>query len=94
MKSAPKPVTIRGVNYPSHSAAARALGVSASAVSAAVALGTQDHIGLGNAGRSRIGRRGNPITIGGVTYPSQSTAARALGVSTSTISRYRRMGVK
>lgn len=38
--------------------------------------------------RDRKGRKpkGNPCTIDGVTYPSQSEAARQLGISTSCIS--------
>ncbi|MBC6437127.1 MAG: hypothetical protein GDA52_03060 [Rhodobacteraceae bacterium] len=34
----------------------------------------------------------NPITIRGVTYPSQAAAARALGVSTSSVARLARRG--
>ena len=41
-----KPVTIRGVRYESHVAAAKALGVSYRTVSMAVQRGTQDRIAL------------------------------------------------
>ena len=45
-KSQRKPVTIRGVTYESHAAAAKALGVSDRTVSRAVQRGTEDRIAL------------------------------------------------
>lgn len=41
-----RPVTIRGVQYESHVAAAKALGVTDRAISMAVQRGTQDRIAL------------------------------------------------
>ena len=41
-----RPVTIRGVTYESHTAAAKALGVTDRAISMAVKRGTQDRIAL------------------------------------------------
>ena len=41
-----KPLTIRGVRYDSHAAAAKALGVSDRTVSRAVQRGTQDRVAL------------------------------------------------
>lgn len=41
-----KPVTIRGVTYESHVAAAKALGVSDRTISMAVKRGTQDRVAL------------------------------------------------
>ena len=41
-----KPLTIRGVRYESHAAAAKALGVSDRTVSRAVKRGTQDRVAL------------------------------------------------
>ena len=41
-----RPVTIRGVRYESHVAAAKALGVTDRAISMAVQRGTQDRVAL------------------------------------------------
>jgi len=41
-----KSVTVRGVEYPSHAAAAEALGVSPSVVSEAATFGWEDSVGL------------------------------------------------
>lgn len=41
-----KPVTIRGVRYESHVAAAKALGVTDRAISMAVKRGTQDRVAM------------------------------------------------
>lgn len=41
-----RPVTIRGVRYESHAAAAKALGVTDRTVSRAVQRGTQDRVAL------------------------------------------------
>lgn len=47
------PVRIRGVDYPSMSAAARALGVTHQAVSCAVETGNLDGVGLRKAARAK-----------------------------------------
>jgi hypothetical protein len=72
----PVPVTIHGVTYPSQTAAALALGVSARTVSAAKKRDALDRVGLDAF---------EPLTIRGVTYPSQTAAALALGVSTRAV---------
>jgi phage protein U len=72
----PVPVTICGVTYPSQTAAALALGVSARTVSAAKKRDALDRVGLDAV---------EPLTIRGVTYPSQTAAALALGVSTRAV---------
>lgn len=76
--TAPEPITIRGVTYPSASAASRALGLHHSTVSIAKKRGTLEAVGLRNHGNA-------PITIRGVDYPSIRQAATAIGVSHSTL---------
>lgn len=75
-----KPLVIRGVEYPSLSAAAADLGVSIPAVCNARKRGRLDTVGL-----DPVDTRPMPITIRGVEYPSQYAAAKALRVTTSTI---------
>jgi len=48
----PRPVTIRGVSYPSLKAAGEAIGVSREAVRQAANLGTLDSVGLKKTGGS------------------------------------------
>jgi hypothetical protein len=69
--------TIRGVTYPSVSAAAEAIGVSADAIRKARRRGALDKVGLNPRGREH----GLPVTIDDVTYPSVPKAAKALGMS-------------
>lgn len=71
---------IRGVYYPSQTAAARALGVNTCVVTKALERGT-----INNVGRGKTGRPGMPVTIRGVTYGSLTDAARAIGVSVTAI---------
>lgn len=85
-----KPVTIRGVTYESQKAAAAALRLVPSTVSLAVKYGFEDRLGI--TGRKVGGRPGNPITIKGVTYPSQIAAAKALGLSPCTITARKAAG--
>jgi len=80
----PKPVTIRGVTYPSISAAARAHGVRPSTIHSAMERGRLDYVGVGS---SKNGKwNGSPVVIRGVTYSSLREAARALGVSPQAVS--------
>lgn len=92
----PKTCTIKGVEYPSVSAAAKALGLSISYVARRVQEGEEDRIkGVDmrrREARHKIGRAGDPITIRGVTYPSHAVAAEALGVSSATISNAKTRG--
>ena len=67
-----KPCSIYGVSYPSHSAAAAALGLTRQRIHQLVAQS--------ESGR-KLRKRCKPVTIGGVTYLSTTEAARALGVS-------------
>lgn len=82
--SGPSPTLIRGVLYPSQSAAARALGVSQSTINQALERGTQDHVGQGR--RWRSGAPLRPCYINGHRWPSRTAAANALGVSRAAIS--------
>ena len=68
-------VTIRGVAYPSHAAAAKALGCAANTITKAAARGTLDMVGVSKNPKPK------PVTIRGVTYPSRTAAAEALGVT-------------
>jgi hypothetical protein len=67
-----KPCSIHGVGYPSHSAAAAALGLTRQRIHQLVA---QSECGR------KVGNRCKPITIGDVTYRSTAEAAGALSVS-------------
>lgn len=69
------PVEIRGITYPSASAAARELGVAASTVRCALENGNTDGVGLGRNWSRKI-----PCTVDGVEYESRSDAARAVDI--------------
>lgn len=75
-------VTIRGTTYRSYTEAAKAHGVSASAVHKAKLRGTLDNVGMGRHDVSL------PCRIHGVEYPSQVKAAEALGVRPVDVNRY------
>lgn len=83
-----KPVTIRGVAYPSQKAAAEALGVAKATVCAAAKRGTLDKVGLGLSQPGCEPAYTRPTTVAGVTYPSRKAAAEALGVTLSQLSGY------
>ena len=76
-----RPVTIRGVEYPGMTEAAKAHGVSVAAVCAAEKSGTLDNVGSGR-------RLPVKIVIGGREWPSQTALAAHLGVSQPDISAY------
>lgn len=76
------PVTIRGIEYPSQRAAAKAIGVSERTLSLAARRGRLDRVGTGvNPGPSL------PCRWRGVVYPSRAEAARATGEPYSRITR-------
>ncbi len=77
------PVRIRGVDYPSQAAAARALGVAPSTVSIALDEGWVDRVGMGI---RRGGHPGRPCWYRGKRYPSRTAAAKACGVSVAAVS--------
>jgi hypothetical protein len=68
------PTLIRGVEYPSQTAAARALGIAQSGICKHLDRGTIDTTGLG-----RVTPPGRSVTIGGTQYTSIAQAARSTG---------------
>jgi len=84
------PVQIRGVEYTSGREAAKAIGVSPSAISKAlIVTGTADHVGLGIKGARPGNKNGvKPLTIAGVTFISRVEAAKELGVTRSQITKW------
>lgn len=70
----PVPVRIRGVTYPSQTAAAEALGVNQSTIAGALDRGTIDRVGCGAGSNSA-----KPVTLHGVSFPSYRAANQALG---------------
>lgn len=85
MPARPVPVCIRGVHYPSITAAARALGVTDRAVHHALDEGNPDRVGTGKS-------RPRQFTYNGVTYRSQAACARAYGIPTNTFNDRLRQG--
>jgi hypothetical protein len=88
----PVPVRIRGVVYPSISAAAREFKVKPSSICTALARGRIDFVGLG---RGTHGKQKPPIEpvemrIGSKTHASTRAAAKALGIPRCRIQKLRR----
>ena len=81
------PVRIRGVDYPSQKAAARALGVHPATVTRALDLGRIDEVGQPV---WRGGRPCKPCLYRGRRYPSVTAAAMAHGVSLAAVSKANR----
>ncbi|WP_139165941.1 hypothetical protein [Paracoccus tibetensis] len=84
------PVRIRGVVYPSISAAAAALGTSAANISAQLArFGDAERAGTGIRGARRPGKPGNAkqCRIHSRLYPSLHAVAKDLGVSYTYLSK-------
>ena len=75
-----EPCRINGRIYPSQKAAAAALGVCPSAISAAITQGRENRIGSSE-GRMGNTNRAVPITLFGQEWPSRTAAAKELGVS-------------
>ena len=108
MTAKAKPVTIRGVQYPSCRAAAEALNVSEGTVRKSRSRGALETVGIGSGAHQRTAEkreqarlrmlslkrtqdkhpRCKSVTIDGVTYPSKSAAAHALGLSRGQFDRY------
>ena len=72
---------IRGVEYPSLTAAAKALGVTVCAVWYALENDRLETVGLRQHGQKRA------CYINGARWPSRTAAARALGVTRAAISK-------
>lgn len=88
------PIRIRGKDYPSVVAAAKAIGVSAHAIHRALDNGTIETVGLPEFQHaSRFGNthaRRYPFTAFGRSFSSRAEAARQLGVTKSTITNWLR----
>lgn len=81
-----KPVTIRGVTYPSIGEAARQLDVSHTNITKAMQRGTLNFVGL------RTPHNRKPVTLNGVWYPSQTKASVETGIGIRRVRRMVKMG--
>jgi len=72
-----KPITIRGVDYPSKAAAAKALGITYESLRKAIVDGRLETVGLNPRGK----KHGRRVRIDGKVYKSIAEAARATGVT-------------
>lgn len=84
------PVMIRGVLYPSHVEASKAMGVTPSAISQRLRVkGSAETVGLGLAGSVPGNTNAaKETTIFGETFASRVEAAKALGISRKQITRW------
>jgi molybdenum-dependent DNA-binding transcriptional regulator ModE len=76
-----KPITIRGVEYPSRAAAARALGITYESLRRAMQEDRLDTVGLKPRGKNH-GRR---VRVDGKRYPSIWAASKATGIPYGTL---------
>lgn len=72
----PSEVTIRGITYPSHTAAGKAIGVTRSSITAAVKRKT-----LATVGQKNRGHAGKPVEIGEFKFPTRAACDAYLGAS-------------
>jgi hypothetical protein len=84
------PIRIRGIEYDSVSAAARALGVGQTTVSSAIKRGYLDRVGL----RGSSGDIRKPVKIRGVAYASIGEAAKSLGVAKQVVQAAIKLGTE
>ena len=84
-----KPITVRGVTYPSHHEAARQLNLSVGTIYLAKKRGTVDGLGMTARTRAAVNHytMATPTRINGVHYPSIQAAANALNINRSTLYR-------
>lgn len=75
----PKPVTIRGVTYPSASAAANALGLKVQTVRIARTRGKLENVGLGSGSQTEAKLPKGPFNIGKYKFENRRQASLALG---------------
>jgi len=80
--TAPVPLRIRGVDYPSINQAAKALGVGPTTVWRALDEGRLETVGL-----YRTHGRPRPVTIDGVVYPSYRAAVAGTGLTMAVVWR-------
>lgn len=83
------PVMIRGRRYASQRNAAKALGITQSAISKMLSKkGDLSKVGLGPTGAPGNQNAARPVKIGPMTFASRVEAARVLGVSRSQITKW------
>lgn len=87
MPYAPKPITIRGVTYPSVKVAAATFGISIYTIYQARLRGQLQNVGLGPQDQP-----GCSVRIRGVVYPNARVAGEALGLTPSAITAAVRQG--
>ena len=84
------PVTLNGVWYPTVEKAAKALDVGVARLLKAIILGQGDEYALTGPRMAEVNgnpKRGNPVTVGGVKYPSVMRLAAATGLRYLTLWR-------
>lgn len=85
------PCEIRGILYPSITAAAKAVGVTPASITQMLdRKGTLDTVGLGKKNPGPVGKANaaKPITLWGVTFASRADAARKLEICRVKLTRH------
>lgn len=83
------PVMIRGRRYASQVTAAKALGITQSAISKMLTKkGDLSKAGLGPTGAPGNQNAARPVKIGPMTFASRAEAARVLGISRSRLTKW------
>lgn len=93
MSAKGKPVTFNGVEYRTQAEAAKALGYSDSTISNYVNRGITDIPKNVPRRKAKKASGIHPITLNGVEYGSLTEAAKALGYSVTSISKYAKNGI-
>lgn len=79
-------LTIRGVTYPSITAASKALGITKQAIASAKERGTLEFVGLGRKPLGGTNRKS--VYVGEQKFETVTEAAEFLGISASRLSSY------
>lgn len=85
-RSSSAPLVVRGQEYASQLAAARALGVSRQRIGQLLKRERERAFGCAPKGRPK-----RPVTIGGTRFESRTDAARVLGLNVGTVSRWSKL---
>lgn len=93
MSAKGKPVTFNGVEYKSQSEAAKALGCCEATISNYVNRGITRIPKIVPRRKTKKASGIHPITLNGVEYGSLTEAAKALGYSVASISKYAKNGI-
>lgn len=75
------PIRVRGVTYENADIAARMLGVTPQTIYSALSRGTLDTVAMHIRTHHRGGKPPEKVTVGPVTFESQTQASRSLGMS-------------